>query len=111
MYQKKYYDQKQNFSSYEEGDIVYKMNKTPKTGQSRKLQPIWIGPLLVVKSLSPTLYKVRSRKTTKVLHYDLLRKCNDREIPLWLRRLRNKLLGSGLEEVAPQETCDLGEIF
>ena len=84
VFQKKYYDQKQNFSSYEEGDIVYKMNKTPKTGQSRKLQPIWIVALLVVKSLSPTLYKVRSRKTTEVLHYDLLRKCNDREIPLWL---------------------------
>ncbi len=52
-YQKKHYDLHQNFNSFKQGDIVYKLNKSLQLGLSRKLQPIWRGPLLVVEALSP----------------------------------------------------------
>ena len=42
-YKKNNYDLKQNYCAFEEGDIVYKLNKASKHGQSRKLQPMWLG--------------------------------------------------------------------
>ena len=72
--QKKYYDHRQNKATFEEGDLVYKLNKGLKPGQSKKLQPIWKGPFLVTQVLSPILYKIQDRKKTQVIHHDLLEK-------------------------------------
>ena len=112
-YQKKNYDLNRNYSAFEEGDIVYRLNKSSKTGQSRKLQPVWLGPLLVVEPLSPVLYKVRGRKKITVLHHDLLKKCEDREVPIRLRRMRNKLLGADGSEgsTVVHEGYELGDLF
>ena len=43
--QKKYY--RENKTSFDEGDIIYKLNKAPIAGLSKKLQAVWKGPLLV----------------------------------------------------------------
>ena len=60
-------------------------------GQSRKLNPLFTGPYLVVKVLSPYLYRVRDRKKTLVLHHDRLKICEERAVPFWVRRRRHDL--------------------
>ena len=45
-YLKKNYDLKRNYCGFEEGVIVYKLNKPSKPGQTRKLQPIWLGAIV-----------------------------------------------------------------
>ncbi len=42
--------------------------------------------------MSPALYRVRDRKGTHVFHHDKLKLCEDRQIPLWVRRKRHELL-------------------
>lgn len=115
IYQKKHFDYNTHYTSFEEGDVVYKLCKASKVGQSRKLQPAWQGPLLVVKVLSPVLYKVHGRKKTQVLHHDLLKICGDGEIPLWLRRLRNRQLGGKIadieEQIPDDQTMGLDQLF
>ena len=90
--QKHYYDQRMHHRTFQQGDVVYKLDTTVKPGQSAKLKPIYIGPLLVVKVISPVLYKVEDRRRTHVVHHDRIKQCNDREIPLWIRRRRHELL-------------------
>ena len=91
--QKKTYDLHLHERSYEKGDLVYQRNEAGQVGQSRKLQPIFIGPVLVTQVLSPVLFRVENRKRSYVLHHDRLIPCKDRVIPLWIRRKRHDLLG------------------
>ena len=48
--------------------------------------------MLVVEAISSILFRVTNRKKSFVLHHDRLKPCEDREIPLWLKRKRNALL-------------------
>ena len=89
--QKKTYDLHLYERSYEKGDLVYQHNEAGQVGQSKKLQPIFIGPVIVTQVLSPVLYRVENR--SYVLHHDRLIPCKDRIIPLWIRRKRHDLLG------------------
>ena len=89
--QKKDYDLKVKLHPYEVGDLVYRIESVKKVGQSPKLQQVWKGPLLIIQVISPILFRVADRKKTYVLHHDRLKPCEDRDIPLWLRRKRNKL--------------------
>ena len=93
-YQKKFYDHSENQKRYEEGDIVYKLNLAHKTGHSSKLKPIWQGPFLITKVLSPQLYRINGKKKFTVVHHDLIKRCEDRELPFWMRRQRSKFLRS-----------------
>ena len=90
--QQKDYDLKLKVNSYETGDLVYVLDTAKKVGLSPKLQKVWKGPMLVVEVISSILFRVANRKKTFVLHHDRLKPCEDREIPLWLRRERNALL-------------------
>ncbi|CAG2251987.1 unnamed protein product [Mytilus edulis] len=67
-----------------------KIDSSTKIGYSKKLRSPWIGPYLVVSDHFP-LYTIKDRKGESVIHHDRLKKCNDREIPLWLRRLRRNM--------------------
>ena len=69
-YQKRNYDLKQNYSPFECGDIVYKLNKSSRACHSRKLQAIWLGPLLVMKPLSPVLYTRNQKRTGRCTRGD-----------------------------------------
>jgi hypothetical protein len=91
-YQKRTYDLKLFERHYEVGDLVYRLNGASKTGESRKLKPVWIGPLVVTEVLNPVLYKVKDRKKEYILHHDRLKLCEDRNVPLWLRKMRHNLL-------------------
>ena len=95
--QKKDYDLRLKENTYEIGDLVYLLDSARKIGQSSKLQQIWKGPLLVTKVLTPILFEVTGRKKPVVLHHDRLKPCCDRNIPLWLRRKRNQVLGKSNE--------------
>ena len=90
--QKKDYDTKLYQRTYSVGDLVYKINSVTKVGLSRKLSPIWIGPLVIEEVLSSVLYRVQGRKRTEVIHHDRLKPCVDRILPLWLRQRRHIVL-------------------
>ena len=91
--QKKYYDQRLYQTRFGYGDLVYKIDDTTKVGHSKKLRPVWIGPYIVKRVKSPVLYEVIGRRgKVFVLHHDKLKLCEDRAIPLWVRRKRHRML-------------------
>ena len=79
-------------SHYEICDFVYHLNSATKTGESKKLKPVWIGPPVVIDVINPVLFRVKDRKKEYVLHHDHLKCCEDHCIPFWLPKLRHNLL-------------------
>ena len=59
---KKDYDVELNSATYEVGDCVYKINSATGKGFSKKLLPIYDGPFLVTKVLSPALIEIEGKK-------------------------------------------------
>ena len=86
------YDVKLKQESYEVGDFVYKLNNAIKKGVSKKLQPLYDGSFIVTRVSSPISIEIESRKRKKVVHHNKLKPCDDRFIPLWIRRRRQELL-------------------
>ena len=113
--QKKHYDSKLKTSYYSPGDLVYEINSATKVGNSKKLDKIWKGPLLVTEVLSPILYVVRGKKNERVVHHDRLKFCEDRVVPLWVRKLRNRFFAEeNLEddlEDDEKDNVDLDQFF
>ena len=103
---KRTYDRKLHVDTYDVGDLVYLLNSAGKVGQSRKLQPVYTGPHLIVKKLSDILFTtVNSRGRQQVIHHDRMRRCSDLNIPIWARRERNKLAEVNVPE-DPIEVTD-----
>ena len=71
---------------------MYRLNQVTKKGECRKLKPIWVRPLIVTEVITPVLFRVRDRKKEQVLHHDKLKICEDRAIPMWMRRLYHQIL-------------------
>ena len=92
--QKREYDHHTVVHQYEVGDAVKLANSATKVGQAKKLQPLWVGPLIVTEVISPILLKVTSMKKEWVVHHDRLKPCPKLELPLWARRKRHALLGT-----------------
>ena len=87
--QKRYYDVNACEKPYKPGDLVWTMNKTRKKGKCPKMQMRWTGPLVVLKRLNDVTYQVKmNEKDMKVIHYDLLKPYEGREIPRWVRVAR-----------------------
>ena len=61
---------------------------------------MWKGPYLEISS-RPPIYKVRTRKKEKYIHHDNLKSCQDRNIPLWLRRARHRLWNKESHDAEP----------
>ena len=74
------------------GDVIYKLNAGSKAGESRKLKPVWIGPFVVIKVLSPALFRMKDRKGEYVMHHDRMKLCEDHGLPMWLKRLGHTVL-------------------
>ena len=104
--QKRDYDLRIVQRKYDPGDLVYKSDMTTKIGQSKKLRSPWCGPFLVVSSMPP-LYKIRGRKGDSVVHHDRLKRCDDRHIPTWLRRLRHEMFHDS--SFVEEDSVDLDE--
>ena len=95
--QKKGYDGRSALKeiSFQVGDLVYTINTSVPVGHSAKLQPIMKGPFIVTEVLSPSLYVVKDRKKSYVLHHDRLLLCEDRVVPLWVQKARKYVLEQG----------------
>ena len=104
--QKKTYDLKSNQNQYAIGDVVYKLDQATKKGQSTKLKSPWKGPYLISDVKPPVLYKIKDRKGESWIHHDRLKLCRDRDLPVWLKRIRNDLLNA-----SPQGNADDGDEF
>ena len=89
--QKHEYDIRQHVTRYRAGDAALLTNSATKIGQSKKLQPLWLGPFIVTKVISPILYKISSQRRTFVVHHDRIRHCFDKVLPGWLLRRRFNL--------------------
>jgi hypothetical protein len=71
------------------------------------------SPFLVIGS-RPPLYRIQDKKKEYVVHHDRLKRCHDRHIPLWLRRLLHDLFNTPMPDleqsgIDPDETlpyCD-----
>ena len=87
---KRDYDLKVHSRAYEEGDLMYILDRATVMGKCRKLNPSWKGPGIVVKKLSTYLYRVKTKAVVMVANHDRLKKCVDRDISLWLSRYREK---------------------
>ena len=94
QYQQHRYNQGARQTKYVPGDLVLVMNKAKTVGVSAKLLPIFKGPLLVTEVLSPVLLRIRDRRKSRIVHHDMVKKCHDGSIPLWLRRMRNDLFAA-----------------
>jgi transposase InsO family protein len=99
MRQKRDYDMRMLEHSYNIGDLIFLRDSSTKIGLSKRLKPPWTGPYLVVES-RPPLYKIKSTKSEKVVHHDRMKRCNDRHIPLWIKRMRHELFN---QDIVSQE--------
>ncbi len=96
--QKRDYDLRLVEQQFDVGDLVYRIDSSTKVG-AKALKPVWQGPYLVVGGTFP-LYRVRAPRREVVLHHERLKLCLDREIPLWLHRMRRDLLNKEPEPVS-----------
>lgn len=101
--QKRVYDLRFVEHTYNFGDIVYLYDSSIKVGHSKKLKAPWKWPFLIVEANAP-LYKIRDRKNTKIVHHDRMKHCNDRHIPVWIKRLRYELFNR--DETIPAELLE-----
>ena len=115
---KRNYDRKAYRQDYDKGDLVYVLNSVSKKGQSKKRQPIYLGPYLIVSKISDCLFVViNNRGKRQVLHHDRLRCCHDNNVPLWARRERRKLEAESTEggedgnDVLAEEDMDVSTLF
>ena len=109
---KKSYDRKSKMDNYDVGDLVYLLNSAGCIGQSRKLQPIYTGPHLIIKKISEILFAtVNSRGRQQVIHHDRLRRCSDENIPLWARRERIRLQENQAEVNEEANDWSLPQLF
>ena len=59
----------------------------PTKPRGKKLEHLWIGPLVVTKRYNASLYQVAERKKSCMLHHDLLRPYTASLVPNWAQAL------------------------
>ena len=92
-------------------DVVYFLNSTTVVGQSKKLLPMWKGPLIVIEVISTFLYRLAGRNREYVKHHDKLRLCEDRDIPLRVRRKRNMVVTDGVQNTSTANIANDDNLF
>lgn len=86
---KRDYDVMIHTREYAVGDIVYVLDTAKTKGHAKKLDLPWKGPGIIVQKLSQYLYKLQ--KMVFTTNHDRLKICNDRKVPVWLRRCQHRL--------------------
>ena len=90
--QRRLYNERVFGEKVHEGDLVWVMNKERKKGKTPKLQPRWKGPCLVTKSYNDVVKQVfLTAKKSLNLHVDLMKPCEVRKVPPWIKRLCKRL--------------------
>ena len=92
--QNRNYDLKVKETNFKIGDVVYRLNLASKIGESNKLKEVYSGPYIVTKVITPRVIKIRNRKRSFNIHHYNLKLCNDRNLPLWIERYRNKIFNN-----------------
>ncbi|KAK3105395.1 hypothetical protein FSP39_024200 [Pinctada imbricata] len=87
---KRDYDLKAHVKAYSEGDAVYVSDTAVPKGKCAKLRPQWKGPGLIIRKITDYLYEVMLRKKLEVINHDRMKACNDRKLPAWLLKQRQK---------------------
>ena len=80
--QKQDYDLQIHTQQYVPGDLVCRQYP-----RSKKLEHLWVGPLVVTKRYNDSLYQAANRKKSFVLHHDLLRPYTASLVPNWAQAL------------------------
>ena len=90
---KRDYDTKVHMRRYSRGDLVYVTNMKTRKGYSKKLDPIWQGPWIVLRKVgdNEVLYEIENRKRRIIIHHDRLKRYHSVP-PLWMKRLRGRVL-------------------
>ena len=86
--EKNQFDKRAKKTVFLRADPVYYLDKSPSTaGKSKKLRPVWKGPGIIVRVISPDLVMVKlSYKNYRVFHHDSLKKCNSLPLPSWVQK-------------------------
>lgn len=104
VHMKRDYNVKIRTREYAVGGIVYMLDTTKTNGRSKKLDPPWNGPGIIIQKLSSYLYKVKLQKMVFTTNHGRLKKCNDRKVPARLCRCQHRL--QDCENVSESETAD-----
>ena len=81
--QKKYYDQKLSWQSFQPGDQVFVYFPNVKPGLTTKLACLWRGPFKVIAKITDVTYKINCGRKGKpqVIHVDRIRKKYPQNLP------------------------------
>lgn len=90
-YMKKDYDLNVRKNEYKPGDFVYILETATRKGRNKKLDPPWKGPGIVVQRITSYVYKLKMENTVIFIYHDRMKRCNDRKVPVWLKRAQNRL--------------------
>jgi hypothetical protein len=88
-HQRNLYDSKPCVNSYTVGDLVWKLNENIYAGEYAKLQPIFIGPCVVVKVHSELVIEIQldARGSRKVVNHNKLLLYRGDRPPKWAQKL------------------------
>jgi hypothetical protein len=91
---KDFYDIKAKLNSYAEYDKVWYLNEVRKEGVCQKLQPLYLGPCLILQKLSDLNYKIQldGQGTMKIVNHDKLKLSNLDLYPNWSVLLVSRIL-------------------
>lgn len=92
-YNKRHYDIKAQKRTIEKGQPVWLYDNTRKVGVCQKLTSKWKGPCLVLKRIDDVNYLVQKypRTPAKVYHVDRLLPYRGKTLPVWFKRILNKI--------------------
>ena len=78
---KRDYDIKVRIRELKLWDLVYQLDTATDKGTTRKLNPSWKGPGVVIEKLTPYLYKIKLKRVIITADHDRLKLCQDRDGP------------------------------
>lgn len=90
-YMKRDYYVKVRKREYQTGELVYILDTAQVKGRTKKLDPLWKEPGIVVQKVTSYVYTVKLEKVLITINHDRMKKCDDRNIPAWLRRAKRRL--------------------
>ena len=102
--QKKDYDSRLAFNTYNVGDVVYMFDSSRKIGFSPKLRSDpWKGPFVVTNKISDIIFKIRgeSKNSLKTVHHDRLKPYQSDSLPYWVITVKRELTRSLKQDPVP----------
>jgi transposase InsO family protein len=83
--QKDQYNQPNRHQFFKPGDSVMILNEARKIGESKKLQPLYLGPVVVLEKINDLLYRIQmdEKGSQKCLNVDKMKKYEGDNHPPW----------------------------